>query len=341
MLEAEGAPRCRPRSGSRRTPHPRRGRQPSYGSPSGVYETIEVKVPDIGDFKDVPVIEVQVQAGDAIKAEDPLITLESDKATMEMPSPAAGTVASSRSRSATGSPRATSSCKLREAQPRRRGQRPPTATPAPARASRQRRAGDIHAEVLVLGAGPGRLHRRLPRRRSRQEGRAGRALAEPRRRLPQRRLHPLEGAAARGQGDRRDAGDGARTASPSRRRTIDIDKLRGWKDGVVKRLTGGLAGLAKQRKVTVVHGHRPVRLARTRSRSSDGRRDEDRQLRPGDHRRRLGAGEAAVHPARRSARDRLTGALELRRRPEAPAGDRRRHHRAGDGDRLPRARRRR
>src|SRR5215831_8420534 len=53
---------------------------------------IEVKVPDIGDFKDVPVIEVFVKPGDPVKAEDPLVTLESDKATMDVPSPAAGTV---------------------------------------------------------------------------------------------------------------------------------------------------------------------------------------------------------------------------------------------------------
>ncbi|MCX8087079.1 MAG: hypothetical protein N3C63_09315, partial [Rhodocyclaceae bacterium] len=53
---------------------------------------LEVKVPDIGDFKDVPVIEVHVKAGDIVKAEDALITLESDKATMDVPSPAAGMV---------------------------------------------------------------------------------------------------------------------------------------------------------------------------------------------------------------------------------------------------------
>ena len=53
---------------------------------------IEVKVPDIGDFGDVPVIEVHVKPGDVVKAEDALITLESDKATMDVPSPAAGTV---------------------------------------------------------------------------------------------------------------------------------------------------------------------------------------------------------------------------------------------------------
>ena len=54
--------------------------------------TIEVKVPDIGDFEDVPVIEVLVKPGDAVKAEDSLVTLESDKATMDVPSPSAGTV---------------------------------------------------------------------------------------------------------------------------------------------------------------------------------------------------------------------------------------------------------
>src|SRR5687767_14868362 len=55
-------------------------------------ETIEVKVPDIGDYKDVPVIEVFVKPGDEVKPEDSLITVESDKATMEVPSPAQGVV---------------------------------------------------------------------------------------------------------------------------------------------------------------------------------------------------------------------------------------------------------
>ena len=52
----------------------------------------EVKVPDIGDFKDVPIIEIHVKAGDAINADDPLVTLESDKATMDVPAPSGGTV---------------------------------------------------------------------------------------------------------------------------------------------------------------------------------------------------------------------------------------------------------
>src|SRR6476646_330278 len=58
-------------------------------APAGV---AEVRVPDIGDFKDVPVIEIFVKPGDSVKAEDPLIALESDKATMEVPAPLSGTV---------------------------------------------------------------------------------------------------------------------------------------------------------------------------------------------------------------------------------------------------------
>ncbi|TMG97696.1 MAG: branched-chain alpha-keto acid dehydrogenase subunit E2, partial [Betaproteobacteria bacterium] len=58
-------------------------------APAGI---AEVRVPDIGDFKDVPVIEIMVKAGDTVKAEDPLITLESDKATMDVPAPLGGTV---------------------------------------------------------------------------------------------------------------------------------------------------------------------------------------------------------------------------------------------------------
>ena len=52
----------------------------------------EVRVPDIGDFSDVPIIEVHVTTGDKVNAEDPLLTLESDKATLDVPAPTAGTV---------------------------------------------------------------------------------------------------------------------------------------------------------------------------------------------------------------------------------------------------------
>ncbi len=69
---------------------------PGYGSPSGIYEVIEVAVPDIGHFIDVPVIEVHVAAGDVVSGKDPLITLESDKATLDIPAPVAGTIAAVR-----------------------------------------------------------------------------------------------------------------------------------------------------------------------------------------------------------------------------------------------------
>jgi pyruvate/2-oxoglutarate dehydrogenase complex dihydrolipoamide acyltransferase (E2) component len=65
---------------------------PGYGSPSGIDEVVEVIVPDIGHFIDVPVIEVHVAAGDLVAREDPLITLESDKATLDIPAPVAGTI---------------------------------------------------------------------------------------------------------------------------------------------------------------------------------------------------------------------------------------------------------
>ena len=63
---------------------------------------IEVKVPDIGDYKNVPIIEVHVKPGDAIKRDDPLVTLESDKAAMEVPAPEGGQVAEVLVRQSTG-----------------------------------------------------------------------------------------------------------------------------------------------------------------------------------------------------------------------------------------------
>src|SRR5262245_6691660 len=138
---------------------------------------VEVKVPDIGDFKDVPVIEVLVKPGDSVSKEDPLISLESDKATMEVPAPQAGVVkelklkvgdkvsqgsliltleaaaadrpaASAPAAPAARSPQPAPAARAAEARP----VPPPAATPAPPYAGAK---GDIHAEVLVLGAGPG------------------------------------------------------------------------------------------------------------------------------------------------------------------------------------------
>src|SRR3954452_20790393 len=74
------------------TPEPASHEPASYGSEAGEYSNIEGKVPDIGGFYGVPVIEVMCPSGDTVAEEDPLITLESDKATMDVPSPVAGTV---------------------------------------------------------------------------------------------------------------------------------------------------------------------------------------------------------------------------------------------------------
>ena len=93
IMEGAGAPAVPPkeRITEAAAPSPGGG-PPGYGSPSGVYESVEIRVPDIGDFKNVPIIEVHVQPGASIGAEEPLITLESDKATMEVPASQAGTV---------------------------------------------------------------------------------------------------------------------------------------------------------------------------------------------------------------------------------------------------------
>ena len=128
----------------------------------------EVLVPDIGDFKNIPVIELLVKPGDRVKAEDALITLESDKATMEVPAPAAGVVKDLRVK--VGDKVSEGSLILllegaaaatRAESPAARAEAPKPATPVspPAATSKgSARAvvkGDLHAEVVVLGSGPG------------------------------------------------------------------------------------------------------------------------------------------------------------------------------------------
>ena len=115
----------------------------------------EIKVPDIGDFKDVPVIEVHVKPGQAIKADETIITLESDKATLDVPAPADGIVGEVKVKTgdkvSQGSVILTLDAAARPPPQRRRSPgKPATAPAAPAPAG-----GDLHAEVLVLGAGPG------------------------------------------------------------------------------------------------------------------------------------------------------------------------------------------
>jgi dihydrolipoamide dehydrogenase len=256
MLEAEGGAAIPPKERIREDAAPATASPPSYGSPSGAYEAIEVVVPDIGDFKDVPVIEVHVRAGDEIKAEDPLLTLESDKATMDVPAPAAGRVQEVRVK--IGDKVSQGSLVLllstgQAAAPAAATPQPAANRPAPAPKPPVAGQGDHHAEVLVLGAGPGGYTA------------AFRAADLGKKVVLVERWPSLGGVclnvgcipskallhAAKVIEETQEMGHaGLGFAAPS----IDLDKLRDWKDGVVKRLTGGLAGLARQRKVTVVSG---------------------------------------------------------------------------------------
>ena len=97
------------------------------------------------------------------------------------------------------------------------------------------------------------------------------------RRVPERRLHSVEGAAARRQGDHRSRGGRRTPASRFGKPKIDLAKLRAWKDGVVGKLTKGLAGLAKQRKVEVVQGEGKFASPHTLRVRDGGRREDGRR----------------------------------------------------------------
>jgi dihydrolipoamide dehydrogenase len=212
--------------------------------------TDSIKVPDIGDFKDVPVIEVYVKPGQAVAAEETLITLESDKAAMDVPAPSAGVIGEVRikvgDRVSAGSVIATfvgaGSVKAASA-----ASPPATATSATSP------KGDLHADVLVIGAGPGGYSAAF---RAADLGKKvilvdkGATLGGVCLNVGCIPSKALLHAAKVIDETREMAGHGIAFGAPS----LDIDKLRGWKDGIVKKLTGGLSGLAKQRKVTVVTG---------------------------------------------------------------------------------------
>ena len=229
---------------------------PGYGSPSGIYEVIEVTVPDIGHFIDVPVIEVHAAAGDLVAREDPLITLESDKATLDIPAPVTGTITAVRVAVGDQVSAGHVIADLRTGEtavpePAAPATSAPTALATPAV---QRSApGNVAAEVLVLGAGPGGYTAAF---RAADLGKKV-ALVDRGPTLGAdalRRLNPVQGPAARREGHRQTKEmreHGIMFGAP----VIDIGKLRAWKDGVVGRLTGGLAGLTKQRKVTTIRGY--------------------------------------------------------------------------------------
>jgi dihydrolipoamide dehydrogenase len=231
---------------------------------------IEVKVPDIGDFKDVPIIEVFVKPGDALKAEDPLVTLESDKATMDVPAPAAGTVKELKvklgDKVSEGSviltlDTATAAATAPAPKPAAPSSPPPPSAAAPPKAAALAPGAatysgkaDIECEMIVIGSGPGGYSAAF---RSADLGMKT-VLVERYPTLggvclnvgciPSKAL--LHIAAVMDEA-RTLAEHGIAYAEPK----VDLDKLRAWKNKVVGKLTGGLSGMAKARKVEVVRGY--------------------------------------------------------------------------------------
>ena len=234
--------------------------------------TIEVKVPDIGDFDDVEVIEVLVSAGDAVQAEDSLITLESDKAAMEIPSSDSGIVKEVKvnvgdkiSQGAvililevSGEAAATEPTPAEE-KPEAPKEEPQQEAPVAASFEGE---SDVHAEVVVLGSGPGGytaafraadLGKKvvLIEKESNLGGVCLNVGCIPSKAL----LHVAEVV--------NEAKEFAELGVEFKAPKIDIKKLRDHKNKVIGKLTGGLAGLAKQRKVKVVNGYGKFTSANT------------------------------------------------------------------------------
>ncbi len=219
---------------------------------------MEVQVPDIGDFTDVPVISILVSVGDTVAEEDPLIELESDKATMEVPSPAAGVVKEIKlaegDRVSKGSVilvlEGAASGAAVETAPDAAAPAAPAAVAATGGATGK---GEQHAEIVVLGSGPGGYTAAfraadlsksviLIERNPTLGGVCLNVGCIPSKAL----LH-----AAKVITETEEMADhGISFAKPK----IDLDALRGWKDSVVGQLTGGLDGLARARKVKTVRG---------------------------------------------------------------------------------------
>ncbi|MBB2928993.1 dihydrolipoyl dehydrogenase [Paraburkholderia silvatlantica] len=221
---------------------------------------IEIKVPDIGDYKEVPVIEIAVKIGDRVEKEQSLITLESDKATMDVPSPISGIVKALSVQVGDIVSEGTSIALLEDVR-----ELPATSSLAvapvlpPENASATPQGGsfsgnaDIEYDMLVLGAGPGGysaafraadlgMKTVLIERYSTLGGVCLNVGCIPSKALLHTSLVVEEAAAL--------AAHGISFGKPE----VDLDKLRDFKSGVVKKLTTGLAGMAKARKVEVVTG---------------------------------------------------------------------------------------
>ncbi len=226
----------------------------------------EVKVPDIGDFQDVEVIEVICKEGQSVAVEDPLITLESDKATMDVPSPLAGRILSIKIKSGDKVSEGnlileleTSGASEPEAQKLVQAEDQSSETKGSASidtkiSADSSAAADISCEVLVLGSGPGGYTAAF---RAADLGRQV-VLVERHEQIggvclnvgciPSKTL--LHAAKIIVEAEEIDA-HGISFGKPS----IDLDKLREWKNGIIRQLTGGLKNMAKQRNVTIVNGY--------------------------------------------------------------------------------------
>ena len=226
-------------------------------------QLLDVMVPDIGEFSDVEIIEVHVAEGDAVAAEDPLITLESDKAAMEVPSPAAGNVwevvVAVGDRISEGDlilrlgVGDTADTNVAENSGDAAVDQPATDIGVAITAGEFDGAVDLETELLVLGAGPGGytaafraadlgLQVTLVERWPELGGVCLNVGCIPSKAL----LH-----AAKVIDEAAEMADcGIQFGEPR----IDSSRLVDWKQKIVGRLTGGLANLAKQRKVRVVSG---------------------------------------------------------------------------------------
>ena len=216
---------------------------------------MDIKVPDIGDFTDVPVVSVLVSVGDTVSEEDPLIEIESDKATMEVPSPAAGKVVEIKV--AEGDKVSEGSVimvlEAAGAAEAPQAEAPVEAPRAVAASGTASGAGDVHAEVVVLGSGPGGYTAAF---RAADLGKKV-VLIEKDPTLggvclnvgciPSKALLHVAKVITEAE---EMASHGISFGKPQ----IDLDELRSFKDGVVSQLTGGLDGLSKGRKVQVLRG---------------------------------------------------------------------------------------
>jgi dihydrolipoamide dehydrogenase len=221
---------------------------------------VEIRVPDIGDFKDVEVVEVLVKPGDRVEKEGSLVTLETDKATMEIPSPAAGRVKELRIKVGDKVSKDSSILLLEAseagaaAEARAPATPPPAAKPAATPAAPAfTGSADISCDVVVLGSGPGGYSAAF---RCADLGLAT-VLVERYPTLggvclnvgciPSKAL--LHVAAVMDEAAHM-AEHGVEFGSPA----VDLDRLRAWKSKVVGKLTSGLTAMAKMRKVTVIQG---------------------------------------------------------------------------------------